>query len=43
MNNLTKKLTNIYQAQVADCGETTDKFDVRQKIIDNLKNFYFLL
>ena len=28
MNNLTKNPTNIYQAQVADCGETTDKFDI---------------
>ena len=28
-NNLTKNLTNIYQAQVADYGETTDKFDVQ--------------
>ena len=41
MNNLTKNLINIYQAQVADCGETTDKFDVHKKIIDNIKNFIF--
>ena len=28
-NNLTKNPTNIYQAQVAYYGETTDKFDVK--------------
>ena len=28
-NNLTKNPTNIYQAQVACYGETTDKFDVQ--------------
>ena len=27
--NLTKNPTNIYQAQVAYYGETTDKFDVK--------------
>ena len=39
--NLTKNLTKIYQAQVAYYGETTDKFDVQEKKIDNLKNFIF--
>ena len=29
MVNLTKNPTNIYQVQVADCGETTDKFDIQ--------------
>ena len=29
MVNLTKNPTNIYQAQVAVCGEATDKFDVQ--------------
>ena len=28
-NNLTKNLIKIYQEQVADYGETTDKFDVQ--------------
>ena len=28
-NNLTKNPINIYQAQVADYGEATDKFDVQ--------------
>ena len=37
--NLTKNPTNIYQAQVAYYGETTDKFDVKWKIIDNLHKF----
>ena len=27
--NLNKNMTNIYQAQVAYYGETTDKFDVK--------------
>ena len=27
-NNLTKNPIKLYQAQVADYGETTDKFDI---------------
>ena len=28
-NNLTNNPINLYQAQVADYGETTDKFDIQ--------------
>ena len=42
-DNLTKNPTNIYQAQVAYYGETTDKLDIKLKIIDNLKNFIFYM